>query len=393
MAASSSTMRVAYLANDLISPAVGKLTVPHARANFATGSAWARCQPRRTVAETSVFIRRRLMLAVIAAAAGNLFAQVGESVTPIPAPPTQQALVEPIWLRATADRVNIRSRADANSIVMAQVDRDTALRADRIEFGWYRILPPDGVICYVAAEYVDAGSGNVGTVKIAEGTLRVRAGSSVRDINPVNSDVLARLNAGMQVQILGREGDWLRIAPPADVRLFISDKFVERIGDDQAVLLRKSVRDAAPAPMAVRPTTGPSTPSATVKPDASSGPWSQRLAALEAQIDAESRKPAGQQNWTEISRELQRIAAQAEDKSAARLAQAWSTAVQQRVSQRDALAAIEVVVKRDQNDQRLFDMEMERLRRIASRGTLPLVRSPAATQPASQPATAPAERG
>ncbi|MBL8878257.1 MAG: hypothetical protein JNG88_03975 [Phycisphaerales bacterium] len=356
-----------------------------------------------------MLIRHSMLLAfATASAVGNVFAQVGETVTPIPASSAPQTLTEPVWLRATADKVNIRSRADANSIVMGQVDRDTALRADRIEFGWYRILPPEGTFCYVAAEYVEAGSGNVGTVKICEGTLRVRAGSTVRDINPVNSDVLARLNAGMQVQVLGREGDWLRMVPPADVRLYISDKFVERIGDDQAVLLRKSVRDAAPTPMGVRPPAAPTdTPSLVVKPDPASGPWSQRLAGLESKIDAESRKPAAQQNWTDISRELQQIAVQAEDKSAARLAQAWMTAVQQRISQREALAAIEAVVKRDQNDQRLFEMEMDRLRRIASRGTLPPMRpasstqpstavmpsTPATTQPTSAPAARPTERG
>lgn len=331
------------------------------------------------------------LVVFLGAGCAIVLAQVGETVTPVPPPATQQTLAEPIWLRATADKVNIRSRPDANSVVMAQVDRDTALRADRVEFGWYRLLPPEGVFCYVAAEYVEMTGSHAGVVKISEGTLRVRAGSTVRDINPVNSDVLARLNAGMVLQVLGREGDWLRIAPPADVRVYISDRYVERIGEDQAVLLRKSVRDAPPLPMSVRPTTAPvdaSPPAAAVRPGAHSGPWSQRLAALESQIDIESRRPVREQNWDEIQRELRNIAAQAEDKTASRLAQAWQAAVQQRISQRDALSAIEAIVKRDQNDQRLFEMEMNRLRRIASRGTQPPISLSPATQPVlvTQPA-------
>lgn len=314
-------------------------------------------------------------------------AQVGETVTPVPPPATEQTFPEPIWLRATADKVNIRSRPDANSVVMAQVDRDTGLRADRVEFGWYRLLPPEGIFCYVAAEYVEMVGSHSGVVRISEGTLRVRAGSTVRDINPVNSDVLARLNSGMVLQVLGREGDWLRIAPPAEVRVYISDKYVERIGDDQAVLLRKSVRDALPPPMPVRPETVPADapPVVAARPDPRSGPWSQRLAALESRIDIESRKPAREQNWDDIQRELRDISAQAEDKSAARLAQAWQIAVQQRISQRNVLSEIEAVVQRDQNDQRLFEMEMNRLRRIASRGTQPPIHLVPATQPA--PAT------
>lgn len=348
---------------------------------------------KRSNSEAAVVIRRCATIATILTACyATLHAQVGQSATPVPPPATQQTLAEPVWLRATADRVNIRSRPDGNSVVMGQVDRDTALRADRVEFGWYRILPPEGIYCYVAAEYVEMTGDNAAVVKISEGTLRVRAGSTVRDVNPVNSDVLSRLNAGMALQVLGREGDWLRIAPPPDIRLYISDKFVERIGDDQAVLLRKTVRDVAPPPMAVRPTSGPSaapTP-ITAKPNAAGGPWSQRLAALESRIDIESRKPAGQQNWTEIARELERVAGQAEDKSAARLARAWMASVQQRASQREALAAVEAIVKRDQNDQRLFERYMNHLRGIATRALQPATTQPA---PTSAPASQPRDRG
>ena len=138
------------------------------------------------------------------------------------------------WLRLTGDPVNVRSRADTNSVPVARLPRDTVLRAFEEQYGWHRVAPPAGTFSLVSADYVDVGGDGVGTINVASGTLRVRVGSQVIESDPRIREVQTRLDAGAKVRILGRQDGWYKIAPPEGVYFYVSSDFSEIVSEQQA---------------------------------------------------------------------------------------------------------------------------------------------------------------
>lgn len=155
--------------------------------------------------------------------------------------PAQPVTTPNYWLRTTANLVNVRSRADLNSRVVARVPLNTVLRGVAEEGDWHRILPPDGVFSLVSAAYIDRQSQTHGVVRVNVGTLRVRVGSTVVDVDPLKEEVQTRLTRGTPVDIVGEQSDgWLRIKPPAGVYYYISKTYTERITEDEARRLMAS---------------------------------------------------------------------------------------------------------------------------------------------------------
>ena len=159
------------------------------------------------------------------------------------APATSQPFA-PGWLRTTGDRVNLRARADQNSTIVGQVARETALYAVGREPGWFKVKPPEGVFCFVAAEFATKTSETTATVAVKSGTLRVRAGSLVTDVDPMNTEVLARLENGAPLKVLGKAGEWLRVAMPEDAAIYISDRYAEPVTEEIATGLKRTALPA-----------------------------------------------------------------------------------------------------------------------------------------------------
>lgn len=303
---------------------------------------------------------------------------------PADAPGSEEALRptgQPYWLRVTGDRVNLRSRADKNSVVAAQVDRDMVLQAVGQEYGWHRVRPPAGAFSYVSADYVEQVAPDRGIVAVRSGQLRVRVGSTVTSVDPLRTEVQMLLPRGAEVRILEREGDWLRIQPPEGVFFYISSDFVEPVSAEVAAQLQ--------AASTTRPavTTAPTTVSALPPPPPVnlSGRWGQRLSLVEATIAAEARKPPLEQSWNPVLEQLRPIAAQREEPAVARLAQEWIKSVERRVADQVAFRAAREVTDRGERDRARFEREMEQVRRVRVAATQPgyaasgqLLESPAA---------------
>jgi hypothetical protein len=282
-----------------------------------------------------------------------------------------------IWLRVTADQVNVRSRPDANSLPVLRVDRDTVLRAsERDQYGWFRIIPPEGAFSYVAAEFVDRRGSGEGIVSVRSGTLRVRVGSLVHDLDPAQSEVQLLLARGATIRILGEQGPWLKIVPPDGVFVFVHQDNVESVSAEVARRLQAAHPAAsqpatAPAVAAAsQPTTLPATRPA-VEPDLH-GAWGQRLVLVEAAIEVENRKPLADQSWNDAITRLRPIATQREDPAVARLAAAWIDRLEKRVVEQDTVRAADEVLRRAARDQAQHQREQERIEQARQR---------AATQP------------
>jgi len=262
-------------------------------------------------------------------------AAVGQepSTRPTPVPP---AAVEPdYWLRVTGDNVNIRSRPDTNSLILSQVGRDAVLHGRGEQFEWHQVDPPADVFCFVAKQYVETTGEGLGAVRIASGTLRVRAGSQLFAVEPAQSEVVARLENGTEVAIVGEEGDWLKIRPPASVPAYVSADYAERIAEDRAAELRAQVFPTTA--VAARTTETPATRPAP-SPQATAEEWSRRLAQIETAIQAETRKPVPAQDWAGFLKRFEPLAQQTDSVEVARIARAWQRELAARRTGQEDLA-------------------------------------------------------
>jgi len=150
------------------------------------------------------------------------------------------------WLRVAVDGLAVRVRADQNSVPATRLGRDAVLAAVEREGGFYRVVPPEGTFVYVSAAHVErSGELREGVVKVQSGSLRVRAGSTMTRIDPATSDVITRLDPGARIEILGEDGEWLRIVPPDDVYFYVAADFVDEINPAQAGALAPEAVAAA----------------------------------------------------------------------------------------------------------------------------------------------------
>jgi hypothetical protein len=286
-------------------------------------------------------------------------------------PATAPAAPEPYWLRVTPEEVNIRSRPDANSEAVARVPRDTVLRAVGEQFGWHRILPPEGVFSYVSAALIERRGEDEGVVAVQSGTLRVRVGSLVRELDPTQSEVQALLPRGASVRIVGTQGDWLKIVPPESVYVHVSAAHVIRVSDEVAERLRLTA--SQPAVVAAAQAAATATRTAATRrgdePDLT-GAWGRKLVAVEADIQTEARKPLLDRAWGELIPRLRPIADQRAEPAVAHLAAAWIAELEQRSAEQQAVRAAEQTLQRIARERAQHERELaliERSRQAASR--------------------------
>lgn len=125
----------------------------------------------------------------------------------------------------TGNDVYVRSGPSTNYYPVAKLNAGARVSVvDAVE-GWYAIVPPEGCFSLIHKKFVDIGDESSAGV-VNGNAVRVRAGSALRP------DLYAKqlkLNRGAEVTVLGpHNDDYLRIAPPEGVRLYISQDFVAR---------------------------------------------------------------------------------------------------------------------------------------------------------------------
>jgi hypothetical protein len=95
------------------------------------------------------------------------------------------------------------------------------------------------------------------------------------------------------------------------------------------------------------------------------------LAAVETAIEAEARKPLGEQSWSGAIGGLQPIAAQREEPVVARLAEAWIAQLEQRIAEQAAVRAADELLGRTAREQVQQEREMQRIERARRAATQP----------------------
>lgn len=328
--------------------------------------------PLQTAARKSNGFRAALALMALAAWACHAApAQTAEAPSASQPATTDQAAEPHYWLRVTGERVNIRSRADLNSRIVGRAERDDVLEGVGSEYGWHRIVPPEGVHSLVGAAFIERTDEQHGVVSV-DTTLRVRVGSDIMPRDPLKSEVHARLPRGSEVQIVGElDEEWLKIVPPEGVYVYVSDEFTERISEEVANRLRPArpvaVADsiAAEAPQGELPE-GAEATTQPVEPPELTGAWGQRLGGVLDAIEEQEQKPLGEQHWDEILGHLGPIASQRVEPQVAEYAAAWVRQLEQRKAQQAVAGEARAIARQTEEGKARHTRELADIRRARS---------------------------
>ena len=125
-------------------------------------------------------------------------------------------------VRVTADNVNLRAKALLTSEVVVQARYDERLSAFEIGEEWVEVAAPAAADLWVTKSFVQMPANTIGANRV-----NVRAGPGI------NYNVVCTLALGDVVEPRGDEvAEWLKIAPPASTRLWISREYVEILSGD-----------------------------------------------------------------------------------------------------------------------------------------------------------------
>ncbi len=160
----------------------------------------------------------------------TLLVAITLSVVPVAGALAQDAVPQPTVANSkyqidgvvNVDSVYVRSGPGEGYYPTQTLAKGTAVTVVGIKFDWLKIVPPANSYSYVGAVLVDQ-SPNGTTGKINSNNVNVRAGSLV---NAMKTTVQTRLNSGDQVEIIGKEDNYLKIKPPATAYLYINKQYV-----------------------------------------------------------------------------------------------------------------------------------------------------------------------
>lgn len=139
---------------------------------------------------------------------------------------TLQAQEVPFTGVIVEDDAELRAGAGATFYVVGTLKQGTLVTVDEVVFGWYKIVPPEGVHSYISKAFVNRqGDGKVGVINKDRATITAASvngpGESYR-----RQGVDAMV--GDKVQIVGESGDYYKILPPKGAYVFAPPGAVRR---------------------------------------------------------------------------------------------------------------------------------------------------------------------
>jgi len=120
----------------------------------------------------------------------------------------------PASVKVNADRVNLRAKPDQQSETVGQVDAGTMLTVRSMGDDWVEVVPPEQIDFWVHQELV---SDDI----IIANKVNARSGAGI------NYTVSGTFVRGDKIQRRGSFGEWIKVAAPADARLWVSRSLVD----------------------------------------------------------------------------------------------------------------------------------------------------------------------
>jgi uncharacterized protein YgiM (DUF1202 family) len=144
----------------------------------------------------------------------------------------------------SGDNVNVRSGPDINYYPVVKLMRNNRVQVLGEEAGWYKIVPPPGCYSLVDKSYVEKTSDNKGV--ITGDKVMIRAGSMVSTARKYSIQMLA--GKGMEVTIIGQEGDLYKITPPDGACVWLAKDYVKPLtAQTERSSVKAEANEATPA--------------------------------------------------------------------------------------------------------------------------------------------------
>jgi uncharacterized protein YgiM (DUF1202 family) len=217
----------------------------------------------------------------------------------------------PYVAEITGDNVNMRSGPGTNYYRCGKLNQGARVEVVGSQFSWSRIVPPEGSFSWISKQYVSIDADDRSTGSVTGNAVRVYAGSS--ELKPIHSTtVQLRLDRDDKVKVLlGGEGDYYKISPPAGSYLWVSTQYTKPLGalGEVAVAVKKSVVEEPKAE--VEGVKKPTAPTVVQRPAADPSVEAKKLReyyALAKRMESEREKPIGQQDYSDIKKALVEIA-------------------------------------------------------------------------------------
>lgn len=143
------------------------------------------------------------------------------------------------------DNVEVRAGAGRTFYVVGTLRAGQRVQVDKIIFGWHQIVAPDGTYSYVSKAFVDAkGDGKTGVVNADRTAVKAAATTGPGDSYRRQVDLMR----GDTVEIVGEEGGFYKIRPPANAFVYVAPGTIRRA--TAAELAAATGRpDPSPAPV------------------------------------------------------------------------------------------------------------------------------------------------
>ena len=173
------------------------------------------------------------------------------AIAPAPKAAERLSTDELQWAQISGENVNVRSGPGVKNPIVTTLHAGDFIRARAGQANWLEIQWPENAPGWVLKDQINATETS-GTVK--SNLVKVYSQGNSR------SSMIAKLDRGAKVTVVGEEGDWLMIKAPESAKAFISAKYVVtgvRAPDSGAsgapVLAKTSRKETQPLPVDEQP--------------------------------------------------------------------------------------------------------------------------------------------
>ena len=249
----------------------------------------------------------------------------------------------PFLAEITGDDVYIRSGQGTQYYNTGKARKGEKVKVVGSKFSWLQIVPPAGSYSWISKQYIQIDPQNNTSGMVMGEAVRVYAGSD--EVQPMHSTSMqVKLSKGDKITIVGEEKDgYCKIAPPEGAYLWVSSQHAKPLGTLMAPAQTTTVTStsvmpttAHPVPATPFPTnsgllkpqgTSPNEPNDSNMPSPVPAPITleeQRMGqvqVLREKVGAERAKPAADQNFADVKKELMEVAGDKQSPRAARKAQ------------------------------------------------------------------------
>ncbi|MCD7032984.1 SH3 domain-containing protein [Metabacillus sp. GX 13764] len=122
----------------------------------------------------------------------------------------------------SASSLNVRDSASANGKSAGTISQGTTVSVLEESGSWYKISFSGGLTGWVSAEYIDTRE-STQTASSNKETLTILAGgTNIRSLASTSSSIIASADKGDTFQVLGKEGDWFKVALASGQRGYVA---------------------------------------------------------------------------------------------------------------------------------------------------------------------------